>query len=134
MSNHRIIEVVGQRPSVVPHDSLTHAGEPIPADWLIFNTTRPLYGLAWTGEWVSGIFFAAVDPGDANLITLNRNLDGAELHYITTEAHKARVDAWWANLLATEYAGEDFSWIEYEQIEDMFRQNHPVRVFLLEAA
>lgn len=35
----------------------------IPANWIIFNAHRPLVGaLEWQGEFLEGIFYAAVDP------------------------------------------------------------------------
>jgi len=31
---------------------------------IIFNAPRPLYGETWTGDFISGVFYAAVDTGN----------------------------------------------------------------------
>lgn len=70
-----------------------------PEGWRVFNAPRPLYGTvvfengqyqakAWTGPFVSGIFYAAVGPDDPDALSwleANRNLDASELVFITEQ-------------------------------------------------
>lgn len=59
----------------------------VPADWLIFNAPRPLYGhKCWEGEFRSGRHYAAIDPADSwgkNYIEETIRLDGYLVEYIT---------------------------------------------------
>lgn len=61
----------------------------IPADWRIFNAPRPLYGdKYWRGEFIKGVFYAAVDPASPDAKThveLNASLDADELVYVTED-------------------------------------------------
>lgn len=72
--------------------------EQAPADWLVFNAPRPIYGHAeWIGDFITGVFFTAVDP-DAeeadHFIERNRQLDAKQIAYITKAEWDRRVDAY----------------------------------------
>ena len=67
----------------------TERPEDVPSDWLVFNAPRPIWGdKVWQGEFLSGIFYAAVNPdyGMAKgYITENIRLNACPVEYITTE-------------------------------------------------
>ncbi len=71
------VTVIGNRPTQAPDG------------WSIFNAPRPLCGdTQWTGDFVHGIFYVAVDPADdyaAGFIACNANLDAWQLEYTTEE-------------------------------------------------
>lgn len=101
MSNElTVLRVIGTRPADVP------------ADWLIFNAPRPLYGKEYTGDFKHGIFYAAIDPADdhaAQFIYENQRNDGWLIQYID----QGVVDAW-----ATKYAKEnDFDLAEFDRCD-----------------
>ena len=89
-----------------------------PEGWRVFNAPRPLYGhMTWDGEFVSGLFYAAVDPSEANTeahVERNRALDARELVFLTQEELDERVDAHAARL-AEEY-GIDASEFDREDV------------------
>jgi len=64
-------------------------GHPIPENWIICNAPRPLYGAEeWTGEFIKGIFYVAVDPDSEDApFQLHRNaeLNATELVFVTQE-------------------------------------------------
>ena len=66
-----------------------------PEGWLVCNAPRPLPGTkTWTGRFVCGCYYAAIDPDDefAEMLTENcRKLDAAELVWHTFEEAKAMV-------------------------------------------
>lgn len=98
MSNElTVLRVIGQRPA------------DIPADWLIFNAPRPLYGQEFVGEFKHGILYAALDPNDdhaAQFIYENQRNDGWLIQYIDQSV----VDAW-----AAQYAKDnDFDLSEFD--------------------
>lgn len=81
---------------------------------IIFNATRPLFGQTWQGDFIGGVFYAAIDPteGDdfdqkisAGFIDRNVCLDAAVLKWFTrddvmgyaeklAEEYNASVDEW----------------------------------------
>ena len=71
----------------------------VPAAWPIFNAPRPLCGtVTWTGEFLTGIFYAAVDPADpaaAAFIAHNRRDAAVVVEYVAAAdliaAHKAEL-------------------------------------------
>lgn len=70
-------DIIGSRPAEAPEGA-----------W-IFNAPRPLYGaVTWQGEFVHGIFYAAILPADdyaENFIRQNVSLDGWVLCYFSKE-------------------------------------------------
>ena len=81
----QVVEVRRDRPANVPEC------------WRVFNAPRPLYGhRTWDGEFVTRLFYAAVDPNEANAEAheeSNRALEARELVFITQEELDQRVDA-----------------------------------------
>ena len=77
----RTVNLLRERGEVVPED--------VAADALIFNAPRPLLGTkTWQGDWVAGVFFAAVNPDDpfrAGWIKENLALDAALLTFVSDE-------------------------------------------------
>ena len=73
----KLVKVIGTRP------------DHIPEGWPIYNAPRPLYGEpTWTGDFIHGIFYAAVDPADdygARFIQCNTNLDAWQLEWVSEE-------------------------------------------------
>ena len=100
----------------------------IPADWTIYNASRPISGhKCWTGDFRHGIFFAAVAPagdpadefGDSDRMhTRNRELDGHECKWIT----KAEVMAY-GQAKATEY-NIDLADFDYKDLVESFVDNY----------
>lgn len=97
---HRKVFVSG-RPTEVS-DQVTDTQRSIPADWVIVNAPRPLFGnIQFTGDFISGIFYAALDPADEYFQTwmdANKKLDARVIHYVTEselaealEAHKLKL-------------------------------------------
>lgn len=60
-----------------------------PEGWPIHNAPRPLYGQkVWQGDFVHGVFYAAVDPADEyspGFIKGNEQNDAYELVYMSKE-------------------------------------------------
>ncbi len=77
MAQPKQVKVIGTRP--------TH----IPTGWPIFNAPRPLYEEpTWTGDFIHGIFYAAVDPDDlygTDFIKRNADLDAWQLEWVSEE-------------------------------------------------
>ena len=75
----------------------------VPADALIFNAPRPIYGTTtWEGTCVRGIFFAAVNPDDpdrAFCVKQNHSLRAGILHFVSEEDARQMVRTKWAKLL-----------------------------------
>ena len=71
--------------------------ENINSDWIIFNAPRPLVGnKTWQGDFLSGIFYAAVDPSDAMAhdFISNNETNGAKIvEYTTVGEHAASIRA-----------------------------------------
>ena len=81
----------------------------MPAEWRIFNAPRPIYGEeTWEGDFLSGIFYAAVRPGHERegwMVEENRRLDAAELVFVPyADALKAEQER------IIERYGEDARW------------------------
>lgn len=69
----------------------------IPPEWIIYNAPRPLYGspgreylgatrLCWQGDFVAGVFYAAVDPQDLDAALWrqrNYEQDARRLEWVT---------------------------------------------------
>jgi len=99
--------VVGIEP---PHES-----QHVPAESLIYNAARPIYGqVQWTGDFVSGVFYTAVDPKNSlaqEWDELNRQQDATVLVYFTeAEAFEA----------AKAYYLETYSREEWDGLESLF--------------
>lgn len=121
--------VVGPRPTEAPEG------------WEIYNAPRPLYGtirktpekwypaLTWTGEFVSGLFYAAVDPNDPDADRWrkeNESLHAFRLDYITH-------DEWFYRLAlhmdeVAKEAGVDVDEVTIEDAELSYREKHRVVV------
>jgi hypothetical protein len=94
----------------------------IPADWPIYNAPRPLAGdRTWTGDFLTGRFYAAVDPaGPYAEEYTRRNVqnDAARLEYITPEEWDQAVTAYGATM-AEEY-GIDLADFDRADVESSF--------------
>lgn len=64
----------------------------VPENAIIFNAPRPLLGEYWEGEFISGIFYAAItddNPYKESLIAQNKALDATVLIFVPeAEARK----------------------------------------------
>lgn len=73
----------------------------IPADSIIFNAPRPIYGSeCWQGDFCSGIFYAAVhvdNPDRAFCIKQNKSLDARVLAYVTESEARQMVADYYAS-------------------------------------
>lgn len=74
--------------------------EDIPADWVVFNAPRPIYGhKCWEGEYNAGTFYAAIDMSDKwgeEYLKETLLLDGYPLQFITEEFQKEWVREFYA--------------------------------------
>ena len=60
--------------------------EDIPIHWYIFNATRPLPGrITWTGDWLAGIYYAAMPVQDEQAIKDALELGGRLVEYMPDE-------------------------------------------------
>lgn len=70
--------VVGDRPATIP------------VGWIVCNAPRPIFGhVLWMGEFVTGRFYAAIDPEEPNadqLYALNCQNDATILGFINEDA------------------------------------------------
>ena len=87
MRELQIVKIVGKRPNHIPEN------------WTIWNAPRPLYGdTAWEGDFVHGIFYAAIDPdspfSESN-IKDNISLDAWQLDFVTEEYAIEEVTAYY---------------------------------------
>ena len=94
----KVYKVLGQRPDKV----LTDEGfKKLPHRWEVYNAPRPLYGhLSWTGDFLHGIFYVAIDPSDdyvaENWKQENIRLDGWLLEWVSEDE---AADAMWQHYL-----------------------------------
>jgi hypothetical protein len=61
----------------------------IPTNWELYNAPRPLYGKTWEGDFISGIFYAAIDPShpDASIWREeNRKLDATRIMFVSQDS------------------------------------------------
>lgn len=94
----------------------------IPADAIIFNAPRPLLGECWEGEFISGIFYAAITddtPYRESLIGQNKSLDAAVLIFVPEAEALKMVQEY----LITEGYGEIESDLFEEFWQDCFYDN-----------
>ena len=116
--------VKGQRPAEV----MEHA---IPADWLIFNAPRPLlassipdgipsgigeFYLAWQGDFIHGVFYAAVDPANTDIVNHNIQDDG----WVLAWHAKDEIVAWVKDYYETHYPGFDIAKYSQKEVESTF--------------
>ena len=74
----------------------------VPESWTIYNAPRPLYGSTlpdgrreWTGDFLRGIFYVAVDPADPYAATWKKENEQLHAHIV-----QYRTDEWvraWVN-------------------------------------
>lgn len=111
---YRVMHMVrGERPKTTP------SNQPIPDDWIIFNAPRSLYAsfdnnnypLDWQGEFIHGIFYAAVSPDDIRSIKRNNELDGWALIW----HNKEEIYAWLNQYYADYYPGRKINLDEFDQ-------------------
>jgi hypothetical protein len=67
-----------------------------PLGWEIYNAPRPLYGsrdnsgpYTWQGEFISGVFYAAIDPDDPDAEMWrqkNEQLDAVRLEFVSRQS------------------------------------------------
>jgi hypothetical protein len=114
--------VLDKRPTELP------TGKRIPPEYMIMNAPRPLYAsddLHWTGDFVHGVFWVAVDPNDPLLIEMNLNLDAYRLHFIDYAAVAEDTKAYF---ISQSFTVSD--WAEYaeerEWIWQSYRTRHPL--------
>jgi hypothetical protein len=76
--------ILGDRPT------LTGYGEPLPADWELFEAPRPIAGtLAWRGEWggiVGAWFYTAISPTEERaeyMRDVNKRMDASHVTFVT---------------------------------------------------
>lgn len=105
MIQPQVIAIIGQRPTHTP------AGNEIPADWPIFNATRPIYGtFSWEHFYEDILrsgWWATVDPTDPLFGRIVQNIfdqDARQVYWVSEEeAYQEGV----AHLKATEPATGD---------------------------
>ena len=99
------VNLLRERGEVVPAN--------VPEDALIFSAPRPLCGTTtWEGDWVCGIFFAAVtadDPYRAMWLKENKNLDATKVNFVSDEQGR---------FMVREFYGEDMAEITYAEFDE----------------
>jgi hypothetical protein len=105
--------------------------EEIPADWLIFNAPRPLYGdRTWIGPFCSGVFYAAVDPsgdGTAAYIKMDRELDAVLIRWVTEAEIREWADTYYREEWPQQYPRlkDKIQEIEILDLLDTYRDHTP---------
>ena len=101
----------------------TPAGEEIPAQAIIFNAPREVFGEPhWVGDFCSGIFYAALaedHPRHADLVRINYQQNAVILMYVTDEEARAEVRAY----LIREYGEVYNEEVDEELFEEYWRNN-----------
>lgn len=114
ISRHQSCFVFAARPSDVP------------AEWVIFNAPRPLYGdMEWRGDFLHGVFYVAVNPDDRyaeERIKRNLELDAWVVHY----HDRSEARAWAAEHYAVELAAGEFTLEDYDEsdIREQYLHQH----------
>lgn len=88
----------------------TPGGITIPPDWIIYNAPRPIAGsMLWTGDCISGVFYAASPEDDFVSKNINIGLDAHMLRWATDEDVRKFVET----VLKTEYP--EYSDLPFEE-------------------
>lgn len=86
----------------------------VPEGWIVYNAPRPLMGHeGWSGEFVHGIFYAAVNPeGEYAEVYVKRNqeLDGHIVRWVT----KGEVLEWARRKFEDYGIREEFDCADYD--------------------
>jgi len=94
--------------------------EKVPERWIVYNAPRPLMGHeGWSGEFVHGIFYAAVNPeGEYADVYIKRNqeLDG----YIVRWVAKGDVLKWARRKFEDYGIREEFDCADYDDYVMMY--------------
>ena len=113
----RTIHVIGHRPSQAP------------VSWEIWNAPRPIYGQElWQGEFMTGIFYAAINPWDefsAGLRYENVTLRASLLVYIDEEDHRDHVERYRKEMLPK---FPRFADAEFEMVEQSYINRSPIQI------
>jgi hypothetical protein len=89
-----------------------------PPHWRIYNAARPLPGsIEWTGEFLHGVFYAAIDPDDDRADWMEErclSLDG----HLVTFVPKDEVVQWVHAYYAKEYPRTKIDWdnVDYKDM------------------
>ena len=87
-----------------PSEVMVNIPEAIPDGWPVFNAPRPLYGqMAWRGQFLSGIFYTAVDPADRwsdGFIKRNHENDASLVKFVTHQDILAEVVTYYKERVA----------------------------------
>ncbi len=117
MLNERTIIVVSDRPRQAP------------VSWEVWNAPRPIYGQElWQGDFLSGIFYAAINPFDEfsnGLRYENVMLHASRLVYVTADEHRADVERYRSEMVAKYPRLAD---AEFDMVERSYINRSPVRI------
>jgi len=118
----KVRKAVGERPGNVP------------SHFIIYNAPRALYGqMNWTGDYLFGVFFAAVDPTDqfsGGFAENNRRLDAFIVEYVSQDEFQKIVMDFAINLYKENHLtfdpiqarqNGDWRWLE-ENVIDGWRE------------
>jgi len=92
----------------------------IAADAVIFNAPRPLFGMAWQGDFCAGDQYAAVSPTAPDrgvLYQMNLDLDATVLLYIDEATARQMVK----DYIVNEYGGATLEELTSDLFEDYWR-------------
>jgi len=111
---YKTYHVKGERPAILSGASLS-----VPEHWLIFNAPRPLYAsyiqypvyAEWKGNFLHGVFYAAVDPEAVEIIGENIKLDGWVLQW----HNEAEINAWVKKYYGETYPGTTIDYDNFDQ-------------------
>jgi hypothetical protein len=81
--------------------------------WEIYNAPRPLWGTRiWQGDFISGVFYAAIDPNDPEADRFrenNKNLDAVKLEFVTRASVVAEMVQYYNEKYSPERVDKIFS-------------------------
>jgi hypothetical protein len=84
-----------------------------PPGWEVYNAPRPLFGTRiWQGDFISGVFYAAIDPNDPEADRLrenNKNLDAVRLEFVTRQSVIAEMVKYYNQKYSSERVDKIFS-------------------------
>ena len=105
----------------------------LPEGWEIWNASRPLRGhKEWQGDFVRGIFYAAIDPDHADASRYrgdNLSLDAAYTECQPWEVHQKVVEGYRLKL-AAQYPDLDLGDADFEAVEESYLNRIKIRIMV----
>jgi len=119
----RVFLIEGTSREKIPHPP---ARDPFPANWRVFNAARPIPGTeTWTGDFLHGIFYAAIDPQDPDADMWEKRcieLDG----HLLVPIPRDEVMRWARAFYAEQYPNHPIDWdnVDYRDVATSWLNYH----------